>query len=119
MAFIRQAGPWNANWACFACRKSVRRAGNYSGDVACSGCGRPCRRLGTRIRIPGSHDARRWAELRESIAASRYAAVRRAEATRVRHRHRLERQLAALEALTIDPDRNRAMTRLRQQLEMA
>ena len=106
----------NATWVCFDCREAVRRPTHYPEAVPCPQCGRASRCLGTKIRIPTKADDRAWQALRSSIREQRLAAVERMERMRVRRRHRLERQIAELEARPANEGRERAIQRLREEL---
>lgn len=106
----------NATWVCFDCRESVRRPSHYPDAVPCPKCGLACRCLGTKIRIPAKGDERAWRDLRDGIREQRLAAQERLERMRVQRRHRLERQIAELEAGPADEGRALTLHRLREQL---
>jgi hypothetical protein len=57
-----------------------------------------------------------WQALRSSIREQRLAAVERMERMRVRRHHRLERQIAELEARPPNDGRERAIQHLREEL---
>ena len=105
----------NATWVCFDCREAVRRPTEYSGAVPCPQCGQGARCLGTKLRIPTKGDDRAWQALRSFILEQGVTAVEQ-ERVRVRHRHRLERQIAELEARPANDGRERTIQRLRKEL---
>jgi hypothetical protein len=106
----------NATWVCFDCRETVRRPTHYPDAVPCPQCGRACRCLGTYIRIPAKSNDSAWRDLRVSIREQRLAAQERMDRLRVRRRHRLERQIADLEARPTIEGRDRALQLLRERL---
>jgi hypothetical protein len=106
----------NATWVCFDCREAVRRPTHHPAAVPCPQCGRACQCLGTKIRIPSKGDERAWQDLRVGIREQRIADVERSERMRVRRRHRLERQIAELEARPTNEGRARTLHLLREQL---
>ena len=106
----------NATWACFDCREAVRRPTHYPDAVPCPQCGRACRCLGTKIRIPAKGDERAWRDLRVGIREQLLADQERSERMRARRRHRLERQIAELEARPANEGRAGALHLLRERL---
>jgi hypothetical protein len=106
----------NATWVCFDCREAVRRPTHYLEPVACPQCGQASRCLGTKLRIPTKGDDRSWHALRSSIRKQRLATLEYSKRMRVRRRHRLERQIAELEALPANEGRESAIQRLRGKL---
>jgi hypothetical protein len=106
----------NATWVCFDCRQAVRRPTPLTEGVLCPHCGQACRCLGTRIRIPSKTDERAWQELRDSIRAARLGDAEQWQRMRVRRRHRLERQIADLEARPSNEGRARSLQQLREKL---
>ncbi len=106
----------NATWACFDCREAVRRPTHYLDAVPCPQCGHACRCLGTKIRIPAKGDERAWRDLRVGISEQRLADQERSDRMRARRRHRLERQIAELEARPANEGRDRALQLLRERL---
>jgi hypothetical protein len=106
----------NATWVCFDCREAVRRPTHYPDAVPCPHCGQVSRCLGTKIRIPTQGDDRAWQTLRSSVREQRLVAVERRERMRVRRRHRLEREIAELEARPANEGRARTIQRLREEL---
>lgn len=87
----------NGNWVCFNCRETVRRPTPSSGQVLCPGCGRKCTYLGTKIAVPSKRSVKAWKQLREWLTVGNLAAQERAWTTRVRLRHKLEKEIAKLE----------------------
>jgi hypothetical protein len=108
----------NATWVCFDCRAAVRRPTQYAEAVPCPQCGGVCRCLGTKIRIPPQCDERAWHNLREGINAARLAAAEQSERMRIHLRHRLERQIAELEALPPNEGRAQTLRFLRGRLDL-
>jgi hypothetical protein len=106
----------NATWVCFDCREAVRRPTYFPEAVPCPQCGQVSRCLGTKIRIPTKGDDREWETLRSSLREQRLVAVERMERIRVRRRHRLERQIAELEARPANEGRARMIERLQEKL---
>jgi hypothetical protein len=106
----------NATWVCFDCREAVRRPTHYPDAVPCPQCGRACCCLGTKIRIPAKGDEPAWRDLRDGIREQRLADHERIERMRVRRRHRLERQIADLEARPPNEGRAKALQLLRDRL---
>src|SRR5260370_30504354 len=89
----------NGTWVCFDCRETVRRPTQHAKAVPCPCCGQTCTYLGTKIPVPPRRDVKIWRSLRESFRQSRVAAQQRAWVGRVRERHRLEREIAEIEAM--------------------
>jgi hypothetical protein len=106
----------NATWVCFECHQAVRRSTVHVEAVRCPQCDRACICLGTKIRIPPKSDSRAWRTLRDSIREGRVAAGESNNRLRAIHRHRLERQIAHLEAGPLDPKRQQLLDELRSKL---
>src|SRR6516165_10718116 len=86
-------------WACFHCRETVRRPTQYAADVPCPTCGHPCKYLGTKVAVPSKSSTRAWQQLRVWLSQQNTVAQERAQIAKVRWRHRLEKEIARLEAL--------------------
>jgi hypothetical protein len=105
-----------ATWACFDCCVAVRRSTQHARAVPCPQCGRACLCLGTKLRIPARSDEKAWQKLRTSVREGRLAAIEYTERMRVCHRHRLERQIADLQARPANEGRTKALRLLWDQL---
>jgi hypothetical protein len=106
----------NATWVCFDCREAVRRPTHYPGAVSCPRCGLASRCVGTKIRIPGKRDDRRWNALRSYLSLQRRVALENREHIRVRRRHGLERRIAEIESRPVKEGRLRTLHELKERL---
>lgn len=110
----------NRTWVCFACRKALRRGADSvpaERPPVCPECAAPCAYLGYKIRVPRRSDHRAWDALHEGWCASRIERERAADVERVRTRHALEKEIAALRSLPEHPERMRQIRLLQQRLD--
>src|SRR5688572_5683249 len=111
--------PSNSSWVCFECRQALRRA-NWPiarEPARCSRCGGECFCIGHKIPLPPKRDARGWKSLRERMQSLAIDAQGQNYAQRVRSIHRLQRNIADLEARPANQGREQAMKVLRQRLD--
>ncbi len=108
--------PSNATWLCFDCRAAMRRPVLDPGPVACSRCGKDAIPCGTRTPVPPKQDLDAWRDLRQRIMQMRREIVELDEVRRARRRHRVERQILALESRPVSDSRQKAIRRLRDEL---
>ena len=94
----------------------MRRPTHVEGEVACPQCGRTAACLGTQIRIPPASSPGAWEELRAQVREWKIESADQARRSRVRQRHVIERQIAALQLRPNSEERTRGIQQLREQL---
>lgn len=103
----------NHNWVCFECRYATRQSTMTNRRPRCPECGDDCYCLGHKVEIPKKSDAKKWNEIKvESRKRDIDAAVSRAE-SKVRSIHRIEKEIAKLEALEENEGRRRRIKELK------
>lgn len=106
----------NCNWVCFECRTS-RRQPKISGQIpACPDCGRECFCLGYKVEVPRRDAVREWRQLREECRKRLYARQDLQQQSNVRRQHDLEKEIARMEALGENKDRERQIRKLKEEL---
>ena len=108
--------PSNTTLVCFDCRTALRRprlAPLNPRSVVCPKCGRKCINVSKKIAIPPKSNARAWKALREKIRAWQAEDLDKFYKYKVRQRHELERQIAAIKLLPTNEGRNKSIKELR------
>jgi hypothetical protein len=111
--------PSNSTWVCFDCRTALRRsrfAQLADRSLACPGCGRRCVNLGKKIAIPPKSNTREWKALQNMFREWRAESSERIYEAKVRLRHKLERQIAAVKAMPFNEGRQNTIRDLKAQL---
>lgn len=121
----------NRTWVCFDCRLAQRHptkrhvaavpscviGGIGDGEIRCTKCQQPCRYIGPRFEVPSKRAVKSWNRLREEINQLRSQQRDYLHRRGVRTKHKLERQLADLRALTPSPERDLQIKELEARLE--
>jgi len=111
--------PSNHNYVCFDCRIAVRRSKTATALPLCAQCGRECKDLGYKIPLPPKADVDAWQDLYVGLRETKRRSVERQAVKRVALVHDLQRQLARLEGLPVNPGRANTISELRKQLAHA
>lgn len=106
----------NYNWVCFECRKS-RRQPKTSGQIPiCPDCGRECFCLGYKVEVPRQDAIREWRLLLGECRRRIHARLDQQQLSNVRRQHLLEKEIARMEALGENKDRERQIKKLKEEL---
>src|SRR5262249_16471970 len=106
----------NATWVCFECRKVVRRSTSPKPVVTCPQCRGSCYCLGRKVPVPPHEKVEAWRKLRDAVRSAIAETAVTEERRGVRHRHRIEQEIAKLEALPENSSRKALITKLRREL---
>lgn len=106
----------NHNWVCFECHYSTRQQKHTDHTPKCPECGDDCYCLGYKVEIPKKSDSKKWKEIKEeSRRRDLEAALARSE-SKVRSIHRIEKEIARLEAMDENEGRRAQIKKLKKDL---
>ena len=106
----------NHNWVCFECRTATRKPKRIEQIPKCLSCHKDCFCLGYKVEIPKSDDVKAWVQLQKKCEEKENELRAKQNLDQVRRRHELEKEIARMEALAENKDRNRQIKMLKEEL---
>ena len=79
-------------------------------------CGQPCRNIGYRIRLPSKRAIKAWEVLQVSLRERAIAEAEHRRLHRLRSIHRIEQEIARLQAMPVNEGRRKRIALLRRRL---